>query len=155
MRKSVLAVLILVSSGGVALARMDAGDQDKGSMKAAFDKMCAAKPQPADKDNTYVDTLTKSLLLGDDQKKKLLDYRDTQAKAIDDARSKVCNEKPDLTSFQASLDFRQKMLETQLDTLKSVNPKLIDFYNSLNSEQKAKFDGMRQNMASQSARGRR
>jgi LTXXQ motif family protein len=50
------------------------------------------------------------------------------------------------------LNFRQKMIEDQLETVKAINPKLIAFYNSLNPEQKNKFDQMREHLASQRKR---
>ena len=71
--------------------------------------------------------LAKSLLLSDDQKRKLKDYEDAQAKAIADAKSRLCANPPDLSSFEASLNFRQKMIEDQLETVKAINPKLIRF----------------------------
>jgi hypothetical protein len=116
--------------------------------------MCSASQSKDEQAAQYGEMLNKMLLLGDDQKRALKDYEDTQAKAIADARARICDHKPDLTTFEASLNFRQKMLEDQLDTIKAVNPKLIAFYNGLNPEQKAKFDGMRQSMASSSHKHR-
>jgi predicted nucleic acid-binding Zn-ribbon protein len=128
---------------------------EPGALKASFDRMCDAKQPASDGISQYIETLNKTLLLGDDQKKNLTDYRDAQAKALADSRSAICAQKPDLSSFEAALNFRQKMVEQQLDVLKTVNPKLLTFYNSLNGEQKARFDAMRQNMASHGREARR
>ncbi len=147
--------LALALSAGPALAQADLMKSDPmkdatdaGQQQAAVDKICSATPAKDQQAAQYGEMLNKMLLLGDDQKRALKDYEDTQAKAIADARGRLCDHKPDLSTFEASLNFRQKMLEDQLDTVKAVNPKLIAFYNGLNSEQKAKFDGMRQSMAS-------
>ena len=112
----------------------------------------ARAPDMAKRDADFSGILAKSLLLSDDQKRKLKDYEDAQAKAIADAKSRLCANPPDLSSFEASLNFRQKMIEDQLETVKAINPKLIAFYNGLNPEQKNKFDQMREHLASQRKR---
>ncbi len=144
-----LCAVILVLSPGLALAAPKPTPNFADQEQATIDKICAGAPQQADRAAQYGDVLGKNLLLSDDQKKMLKDYQDTQTKAIADARTKFCADRPNLSNFADSLAFRQKLLEQQLDTLKAVSPKLIDFYNSLNDEQKAKFDDMRQHMASQ------
>jgi hypothetical protein len=155
MRTTYICALILVLSAGAALAETDPmkeATNDVDQQKATIDKICSSAPSKDQQASDYSDVLAKTLLLSDDQKKALKDYEDTQAKAIADARSRICDHKPDLSTFDASLSFRQKMLEDQLETVKAVNPKLIAFYNGLNSEQKAKFDQMRQTMASRKHR---
>ena len=155
MKTTSICALILLLTAGPSLAQSDPSKSDPmkdaaaaGEQQASVDKICAATPPKDQQATQYSDTLNKMLLLSDDQKKTLKDYEDTQAKAISDARARLCDHKPDLSTFEAGLNFRQKMLEDQLDTVKAVNPKLIAFYNGLNGEQKAKFDGMRQSMAS-------
>ena len=52
--------------------------------------------------------------------------------------------KPDLSSFEARLNFGQAFVEARLTALKAENPKLIAFYNSLDTRQKEKFDRFRE-----------
>lgn len=142
--------LIVVLSAGAAFAQagkqtMNFADQEK----AVLDKICAAPAPDAKRDESYKAILERTLLLSDDQKNALKDYQDAQASALADAKSKLCADRPDLTSLEASLNFRQRMLEDELDTVKAINPKLIAFYNSLNAEQKNRFDQMRENMTAQ------
>lgn len=140
------ALLLLLAPA--ALAAQTDPDRDS----AALDRICAASPEPdADaRDQNILSTLGTALLLGDDQKAKLRDYRDAQAKAVADARSGLCERKRDLGALQGALDFRKAMAQAQLDALNAASPKLLDFYNSLNPEQRAKFDAMRANFGRRS-----
>lgn len=154
MRNLHICALILVLSAGSALADTKPSALTSAAQeKATIDKICSHPPTPADRDAQYMTMISKTLLLSDDQKKALKDYQDTLAKSIADAKSRLCDNKPDLSSFEASLAFREKMLEDQLATVKAVNPKLVAFYNGLNAEQKAKFDQMRESMGSPAGAG--
>ncbi len=156
MRNLQFCALILVLSAGAALADpKPAATTSADQEKATIDKICTHTPTQADRDAQYVTIISKSLLLSDDQKKTLKDYQDTLAKSIAAARSQLCDNKPDLSSFEAGLAFREKMLEEQLATVKAVNPKLVAFYDGLNAEQKAKFDQMRETMVSPGAAGKK
>lgn len=114
--------------------------------QAMLDRLCADKTNASQRDQDITAILSKALLLSDAQKNDLKNFQAAQDKANSDARDKLCNNKPDLASFEGNLSFRQKMLEDQLDRIKAVNPKLLAFYNGLNGEQKAKFDQMRGHM---------
>ncbi len=161
MRNLHFCALVLVLATGSALADPKAGDTKPADTKAAagamlgaaqekatIDKICGQAPAPTARDAQYMAVIGQTLSLTDDQKKTLKDYQDTLTKAMADARSRLCDSKPDVSSFEASLNLREKMLEDQLATVKAVNPKLIAFYNGLNAEQKAKFDHMRETMVS-------
>jgi hypothetical protein len=141
------ALFLLLASA--ALAAPESGEDRE---KAALDRICAASPAPdADaRDQNILATLGTALLLGDDQKAKLRDYRDAQAKAVADARSRLCERKPDLGGLQGALEFRKAMAQAQLDALNAASSKLLDFYDSLNPEQRAKFDSMRANFGRRS-----
>lgn len=162
MKTIAITSLIVVLSAAAAFAQAgrqtmnQAGMQQPTSFadqeKAALDKICAASTDYAKRDDSYKAILEKTLLLSDEQKAVLKDYEDAQSKAIADAKSRLCANHPDLTSFEATLNFRQKMLEDQLETVKAINPKLIAFYNSLNPEQKNRFDQMREHMSAQTTR---
>lgn len=134
-----------------ALAASGRADSSVDRENATLDKICAsAAPEAEKRDENILNTLGTALLLGEDQKAKLRDYRDAQAKAIADARSSLCARKPDLGALQGALDLRKIMAQAQLDALNAATPKLLDFYNSLNPEQKAKFDDMRANFGRRS-----
>jgi len=113
--------------------------------KSALETMCGTPPDPqADaRDQGYIELLGSTLLLGDDQRDKLKDYHDAQAQALGDARARLCERRPDPATLPGALDFRRAVLQSQLDAMNAVNPKLLDFYNSLNSAQKARFDAIR------------
>jgi hypothetical protein len=73
-----------------------------------------------------------------------LQVHEARRKSIEDAKLKLCANKPDLSSFEARLNFGQTFLEPRLIALKAENPKLIAFYNSLDAKQKEKFDRFRE-----------
>jgi hypothetical protein len=89
------------------------------------------------------DRLAERLNLNDAQKAALKDLEDTRAKLRDDHKTALCAAKPDLSTFEARLNFRQTMMENRLADMKATNPKLLAFYNSLNDYQKGEFDAMR------------
>ena len=139
-----LAPAALAASGRARLQRRS------GECRPRQDLRRSAAPEAEKRDENILNTLGTALLLGEDQKAKLRDYRDAQAKAIADARSSLCARKPDLGALQGALDLRKIMAQAQLDALNAATPKLLDFYNSLNPEQKAKFDDMRANFGRRS-----
>lgn len=145
-----LAHQLLLAQPGAAAPRRAAPPEDDAATaadreKTALDAMCAAPPDPqADaRDQGYIDLLGSTLLLGDDQRDKLKTYRDAQAQALGEARAELCDRKPDPATLPGALDFRKAVLQSQLDAINAVNPKLLDFYNSLNSAQRARFDAIR------------
>lgn len=153
MRKMRTAATIFALSTSVCLAEQPGDALTKADHeKAALDRICSSSPDVSARDSNFSKILGQSLLLSDAQKAALKDYQDAQAKAIADAKFRLCANKPDLSSFEASLNFRQKMLEDALDAMKVVNPKLIAFYDSLNAEQQARFDQMREHMARRTKR---
>lgn len=153
--KSTLLCALLVFSAGAALAQPRPAKNDANQEMAAIDKVCQGSNGAVngDRSQQFSETIAENLSLNDDQKKALQEYKDAQAKAIADARTQFCANKPDLSSLEGGLKFREKMLEGQLATVRAVNPRLIAFYNSLNAEQKAKFDGMRETMVSHKHEG--
>jgi len=80
----------------------------------------------------------------DAQKSAFKQFHKASRKSIEDAKVTLCANKPDLSSFEARLNFGQTFLEARLTALKTENPKLIAFYNSLDAEQKEKFDRFRE-----------
>ena len=93
-----------------------------------------------------LDRTTERLKLTDAQKAAFKDLQDARAKARSDAKTALCASKPDLSALPGRLAFRQGMREQRLAGMKATSPKLLAFYNSLDAEQKVKFDEMRERM---------
>jgi len=86
------------------------------------------------------DRATERLKLTDAQKAAFKDLQDARAKARADFKTALCANKPNLSNLEGKLAFRQTVLEQRLAELKATSPKLLAFYNSLDADQKAKFD---------------
>jgi hypothetical protein len=98
--------------------------------------MCSSKATPADSS----DRLAKRLNLTDAQKAALKDFVDASAAALASTKTALCTDKPDLSTSPARLAFGEKLMETQLASLKAVEPKLQAFYDTLDAKQKTAFD---------------
>jgi hypothetical protein len=132
----VIASAILAAGFGPAKAEKDG---DHGSV---YDRVCAA---PTEHGHHYkmAERLAEHLHLTDAQKAAYKEFVDARTKAVDDAKATLCATKPDLSTFESRLTFHQNMLEARLAALKVENPKLLAFYQSLDADQKAKFDEFR------------
>jgi hypothetical protein len=97
---------------------------------------CDSKSTPAD--NT--DRLAKRLNLTDPQKAALKDYNDTSASAAATMKTSLCADKPDLSTSLGRVAFGEKLAESTLARLKTIEPKLQAFYDTLDADQKKKFD---------------
>lgn len=146
--KIIATCLVLVAGtivGPVAYAQ-DSGGGPKGSPDGGpgnrIERFCSTDgaKRVADWEERSLDRMDSRLKLTDAQKTAFKDLQDTRAKARTDAKSALCANKPDLTTFSGRLTFRQSMAEQHLATLKATSPKLLAFYNSLDADQKAKFD---------------
>ena len=74
-------------------------------------------------------------------------------KAREESRAAQCSPKPNLSTFQGRLDYRQKRLEAQLATFKATRAPLEAFYAGLSDQQKASWDDYRDRRGDR--RGRR
>lgn len=144
--KLLAACLVLATSsfvGSIAHA------QDAGSGPASrIERFCAndGGKKAADWGERSLDRITERLKLTDAQKALFKDFQDTRAKARGDGKTALCANKPDMATFPGRLAFRQSMAEQRLNVIKVTNPKLLAFYNSLDADQKTKFDAMRETM---------
>jgi hypothetical protein len=131
----VIASAILVAGFGPARAE----EGDRGSV---YDRVCSA---PTEHGHHYkmAKRLAEELDLTDAQKAAYKEFVDARTKAVDDAKTTLCATKPDLSTFESRLTFHQNMLEARVAALKVENPKLLAFYNSLDADQKKKFDRFR------------
>jgi hypothetical protein len=137
----VVAVATCVASIGSAQAHSDSG------FKSEVDRVCRPHPDMAGHEARFADFLSRRLSLKDAQKAAFKEFQAAREKAVETATTRLCAKKPDLSSFEARLDFHQAFLEDRLEAGKSENPKLIAFYKSLDAEQKAKFEKIREHLA--------
>jgi len=78
--------------------------------------------------------------LSDSQKAALIDLADASGAADSSAKKALCADKADLSTTLGRMAFAQKMAETRLAGLKTVEPKLKAFYEGLDEKQKKAFD---------------
>jgi hypothetical protein len=117
-----------------------------------IEHVCAPRPNQAERQARFADRLAEHLHLTDAQKSSFKEFQEARAKAVADATAKLCASKPDVTTFEGRLTFHQTFLEDRLESVKAENPKLIAFYNSLDAEQKIKFDKFREHVAHKEGR---
>ena len=120
------------------LERICAPDPDKSAREAKDKSAREAK---------FAEHLTKRLLLNDAQQAAFKEFQLAREKAVETAKTRLCGNKPDMASFEGHLALHQAFLADRLEAVKAENPKLIAFYNSLDAEQKAKFERIREQMA--------
>jgi LTXXQ motif family protein len=153
MRKlSVSALIVAVAAGALAFGPTLAKGRSESGPKSEFERICAPHPDRAAHEAKFAEFLAKRLNLTDAQKEAFKDFQDARTKAVETATTRLCATKPDLSSFEGRLGFHQTFLEDRLAAVKSENPKLIAFYQSLDAEQKAKFDKFRELMAHRKGR---
>jgi Spy/CpxP family protein refolding chaperone len=142
MRKLNVSVLIITSAAFATVFGQAAAAHD-GARRAPFERVCEERGGPSHHPE-LADRLTEYLDLNDAQKAAFREFHEARRKSIDDAKATLCANKPDLSSFEARLNFGQTFVEARLTALKAENPKLIAFYNSLDVRQKEKFDRFRE-----------
>jgi hypothetical protein len=87
--------------------------------------------------------LAEYLELNDAQMAAFKEFHEARRRSIEEAKATLCANNPDLSSFEARLNFSQTFVEARLTALRAENPKLVVFYNSLDARQKARFDRFR------------
>ena len=147
MRKlCISAFVVAVAACGAALGPAQAAEQGDSGLKSEVDRVCGPHPEMAAHEAKFAEFLAERLSLNDSQKAAFRDFQAARAKAVETATTRLCAKKPDLSSFEARLDFHQAFLEDRLEAVKAENPKLIAFYNSLDAGQKAKFEKIRERL---------
>ncbi|MGO9388709.1 Spy/CpxP family protein refolding chaperone [Rhodoblastus sp.] len=143
------ALMLACAAGALALSPARAEMDEHGGPQAAIEKMCSdtgMSEKIVEEQAVMAARIGVRLQLTDAQKAAFKDLQDTRAKAHADAKAELCASKPDFSSFEKRLAFRGAMLQRRLDTFKTVEPKLLAFYNSLDDKQKKEFAEMRQHM---------
>jgi len=142
------ALAFVCAAGGLAFSQAHAAPE-RGGQQAWIDRMCSGDAK-GDKRGAFMEKRAERvatiLQLNDTQKAAYKDLQDARAKERADFRTSLCANKPDLSSFQNRLAFREKIAQRRLDALKAETPKILAFYNSLDDKQKAAFDAMRGTM---------
>ncbi len=127
-------------------------EQDKGH-ESRFERMCAdqgkddaRKAKFAEWQAKRADRIAERLKLTDAQKTAFKDLQDARAKQHADAKAALCANKPDLSTFEKKIEFRESMMQRRLDALKEMAPKIIAFRNTLDDKQKEDFDHIAKRM---------
>jgi hypothetical protein len=142
MRKlSISALVLAVAAFAPALGPAQAAEG-----RSEIERVCAPRPDRAEHEAKFADRLAEHLHLSDAQKASFKAFQEARAKAEEAATSKLCASKPDVATFEGRLAFHQSFLEDRLESVKAENPKLIAFYNSLDADQKMKFDKLREHI---------
>jgi len=148
MIKMTISALIL---GYAAFASADGQAQpaQHGGNEAAakLERICAPDPDKSGREAKFAEHLTKHLLLSDAQQAAFKEFQLAREKAVEASKTRVCANKPELSSFEGHLVFHQTFLEDRLAEVKAENPKLLAFYKSLDAEQKSKFERIREQLA--------
>lgn len=139
----IIAACLILAASSVAGSIAHAQDAGSGASKR-IERFCSndGGKRAADWGERSLDRITDRLKLTDAQKTLFKDFQDTRAKARADGKTALCANKPDTATFSGRLALRQSMAEQRLAVIKATNPKLLAFYNSLDNDQKAKFDAM-------------
>ena len=127
---------ILVFLAILAFATTPARAQGTWLETRVIKAMCNSEATPA----ANTDRIAKRLNLTDPQKAALKDLADASASANTAAKTSLCADKTDLSTTPGRMAFAEKIAETRLAGLKTVNPKLQAFYDSLDEKQKKAFD---------------
>jgi len=143
------ALMLACASGALALSPARAEWGDHGGPQARIEHMCADQG-PAEHfvemQKHRAEHMAEYLQLTEAQKAAFKDLQDSRAKAHADAKTALCASKPDLSTFEKKLAFREAMMQRRLDAFKAEEPKMLAFYNSLDDGQKREFEHMLQNM---------
>lgn len=141
MRKlGISAIVLALAAFGPGFGSAQAGTSE-------IEHVCAPHPDAAEREAKFTDKLAEHLHLSDSQKASYKAFHEARFKAVEAATTKLCGNKPDVTTFEGRLAFHQSLLEDRLAAAKAENPKLITFYNSLDAEQKNKYDKILEDMA--------
>jgi hypothetical protein len=151
MNKSSLSALLMMM-GALALAPAQAAGRERSGPGGEFERVCAAHPDRAAHEAKFAEFLSSRLKLTDVQKAAFKAFQEARTQAVETATTRLCASRPDLATFEGRLAFHQTFLEDRLDAVKAENPKLIAFYKSLDAEQQAKFDKLREQMARREGR---
>jgi hypothetical protein len=143
------ALMLACAAGALTLSPARAEPGEHGGPQAHIEHMCAdqgAAEHFAEMQKHKAEHMAEYLQLTEAQKTAFKDLQDARAKAHADAKAALCASKPDLSTFEKKLAFRETMMQRHLDDFKAEEPKLLAFFNSLDAGQKREFEHMLQHM---------
>jgi hypothetical protein len=130
--RSAILIFVAILAFATAPARAEGSSPQTRKISA----ICSSKATPVAK----TDRLARRLKLTDPQKATLKDLTDASASADASAKQSLCADKADLSTMPGLVAYEEKLAETQLASLKAIEPKLQAFYDSLDAKQKKAFD---------------
>lgn len=140
---------LIIAFAAAAISPAFAAEEGSGDHNGWIERVCSDKTgdsQRSEWAQRIADRLADRLKLNDAQKTALKALQDARAQARADRKAALCASKPDVSTFEKRLEFRQTMAENRLAAMKTVTPKLIAFYNSLDDLQKQDFEEILQRM---------
>lgn len=153
MRKLGISALVVAIAASIsALGPARAAEGGASGSGSEVERVCAPHPDMAAHEGKFAEMLAGRLHLNDAQKASFKEFQDARAKVVEAATARLCAKKPDVSTFEGRLNFHQAFLEDRLEAVKAENPKLIAFYNSLDADQKIKFDKIRDRIAGRKGR---
>ena len=138
----IVAIAVLATTSWQARAAKD------GHHSTLFQRLCS-KQNDETRHRKIGERLAAHLKLSPTQQAAYNEFQEARVKSLNDAKDRLCAKEPDLSSFEERLIFSQSFLQARLDAMKAENPKLIAFHNSLDADQKRKFDSFRTQMANE------
>lgn len=138
-----LSIALLAAQAQAQPAQTTPGGDGGGRDARRIERFCGAA-RPAQAWGRYAERLSDRLALDQKQKDLLRAWQEARIKARDDSRTAQCTPKPNLSTFQGRLDWRQKRIEAQLASFKATRAPLEAFYASLSDQQKASWDAYRE-----------
>lgn len=148
MRKFAIAAIVIGQAAFVTVAaQAQVAPHGEKEARATLERLCAPDPDKALREADFAEALAKNIGLNAAQRALFQEFQRVRGKAAASEKIRLCEHKPELTSFRAYLAFLQTLLESRLAVVKAENPKLIAFYDSLDAEQKSKFEQVREQLA--------
>jgi hypothetical protein len=139
------ALMLACASSALMLSPVHAEGDKRGEPPAQTEKISSDQGQSekfAEWRARRAERFAERLKLTDAQKAAFKELQEARAKANANASAALGAGKPDLSTFDKRIAFREAHLQAQLDALKAVAPKEIAFYNSLDDKQKQEFEAL-------------
>ena len=147
------ALMLACAAGALAFSPARAEPENDKGRESRFERICAdqgkddaKKAKFAEWQAKRADKIAERLKLTDAQKAAFKDLQDARMKQYADAKAAFCANKPDLSTFEKKIEFRESLLQRRLDALKAIAPKIIAFRNTLDDKQKEEFDHIAKHM---------
>ena len=138
MKPAIFAFCLAVAATG---AGTSAFAQNTAAPTVAGMKAYCAGPAASPREGRLITLASSSLKLTDSQKTAFDAWRAARADAHAKMRSEVCAVNVDPKTLEGRLTMRTAFLKARLEAMQSEDPKLLDFYHTLDDRQRAIVDG--------------